>query len=172
MAHPENLLKSLKKENLIALVLKLQNDREKLMEKFSERLDTLSNTVDNLSSKPDQVEPSIAVRKPVNDNLLNRITSLERSLRAQEQCSRREYIEIVGIPTSDDKNLESTVCNILNEIYVPCGPEHLEFSRRKSSEVLRKKKNKIRIIDGSKFDVNTGFRLYINESVCPYYRRL
>ena len=189
MAHPENLLKALKKENLIALVLNLQNDWEKLMEKFSERLDTLSNhgviihTVDNLSSKPDQVEPSLAVTKPVNDNLLNRITSLERSLHAQEQCSRREYIEIVGIPTSNDKNLQSTVCNILNEIDVPCGPEHLEdchrikgdhtivkFSRRKSSEVLRKNK-KIRIIDSSKFDVNNGFTLYINEGVCPYYRR-
>ena len=71
MAHPENLLKALRKENLIALVLNLQNDWEKLMEKFSERLDTLSNhgviihTVDNLSSKPDQVEPSLAVTKPV-----------------------------------------------------------------------------------------------------------
>ena len=48
------------------------------------------------------------------------------------------------------------MCNILNEIDVPCGPEDLEdchrikgdrtilkfSSRRKSSEVLRKKKNK------------------------------
>ena len=55
MAHTENTFKDLKKENLIALVLNLQNDREKLikgkMEKFYERLDTLSNTVDNLSNK-------------------------------------------------------------------------------------------------------------------------
>ena len=57
MAHTENTFKDLKKENLIALVLNLQNDREKLikgkMEKFCERLDTLSNTVDNLSIKLD-----------------------------------------------------------------------------------------------------------------------
>ena len=33
MAHTENTLKDLKKENLIALVLNLQNDQEKLMEK-------------------------------------------------------------------------------------------------------------------------------------------
>ena len=77
------------------------------------------------------------------------------------------------------------MCNILNEIDVPCGPEDLEdchrikgdrtilkfSSRRKSSEVLRKKK-KLKKIDGSKFDFNTGVKLYVNESLCPYYRRL
>ena len=108
MAHTENTLKHLKKENLIGLVLNLQNEREKLMEKFRERLDILSNTIDNLSSKLDLVESSLVVTKTVNDNLLNRIATLERSLHAQEQYSRRECLEIVGIPISiDDKNLQS-----------------------------------------------------------------
>ena len=125
------------------------------MEKFCERLDTLSNTVDNLSSKLDLVESSLVVTKTVIDNLLNRTKTLERSLHAQEQYSRRECLEIVGIPVSiNDKNLQPTICNILNEIDVPCGPEDLEdchrikgdrtivkfSSRKKSSEVLRKKK--------------------------------
>ena len=110
MAHTENMLKDLKKENLIALVLNLQNERDKFMEKFCERLDTLSNTVDNLSGKLDLVESSLVVTKTVNDNLLNRITTLERSLHAQEQYSRRECLEIVGIPVCiDDKNLQATV---------------------------------------------------------------
>ena len=65
MALTENMLKDLKKENLIALVLNLQNDQEKLMEKFCEHLDTLSNTVDNLSSKLDLVELSLIVTKTV-----------------------------------------------------------------------------------------------------------
>ena len=55
MAHTEKKLKDLKMENLIVLVLNLQNNLEKLIEKFSECLDTLSKTVDNLSSKLDQV---------------------------------------------------------------------------------------------------------------------
>ena len=77
MAHTENTLKDLKKENLIALVLNLQNERDKFMEKFCERLDTLSNTVNNLSSKLDLVESSLVVTKTVNDNLLNHITTLK-----------------------------------------------------------------------------------------------
>ena len=80
------------------------------MEKICERLDTLSNTVDNLSGKLDLVASTLVVTKTVNDNLLNRITTLERSLHAQEQYSRRECFEIVGIPVSiDDKNLQPTV---------------------------------------------------------------
>ena len=101
------------------------------METFCERFDTLSNTVDNLSSKLDLVESSLVVTKTVNDNLLNRITTLKRSLHAQEQYSRRECLEIVDIPVSvDDKNLQATVCNILNEIDVPCGSEDLEDCHR------------------------------------------
>ena len=177
MAHIENMLKDLKNENLIALVLNLQNEQDKFMEKFCKHLDTLSNIVDNLSSKLHLIESSLVVTKTVNDNLLDRITTLERSLHAQEQYSRRGYLEIVGIPVSiTDKNLQETVCNILNEIDVPYGSDDLEdcqrikgdriivkfSSRRKSSEVLCKKK-KLKNIDGSKFVFNAGVW-------SPYYR--
>ena len=81
--------------------------------------------------------------------------------------------------------ISNQLYNILNEIDVSCGPEDLEdchrikgdrtivkfSSRRKSSKVLRKKK-KLKNIDGSKFDFNAGVKLYINESLCPYYRGL
>ena len=73
-------------------------------------MDTLSDIVANLSSKLDLVELSLVVTKTVNDNLLNRIATLERSLHAQEQYSRREGLEVVGISVSiDDKNLQATV---------------------------------------------------------------
>ena len=72
-------------------------------------MDTLSNTGDNLSSKLDLVDSSLNVTKTVNDNLLNHITTLERSLLTQEQYSRRKCLKIVGIPVSiDDKNLQQT----------------------------------------------------------------
>ena len=132
MAHTENALKDLKKENLIALILNLQNERGKFMEKLCERLDALSNTVDNLTSKLDLVESSLVIMtKTINDNLLNRITMLERSLHTQGQYSGRECLEIVGIPVSiNNKNLQATVCNILNEIDVLCGSENLEDCHR------------------------------------------
>ena len=176
MAHTENLLKGLNRESLIALVvvLNLQNDREKFMEKFCEHL---SNTVDNLSNKLDQVKSSLVATKPVNDNLLNWIAPLQRTLHSQEQYSRRECFKVVNIPTSvDNKNLQSTVCNILNEIDISCAQEDLKdchrirgnrtifkfSSRRKLPDVLGEKN-----IDGPKFDFNAGVKVYINESLYP-----
>ena len=56
MAHTENMLKDLKKEYLVVLVLNLQKEQEKFMEKSCERLDNLFSTDDNLLSKLDQVD--------------------------------------------------------------------------------------------------------------------
>ena len=96
MAHTENTLKDSKKENLIALVLNLQNERDRLMENFCERLDTLSNTVDNLSSKLDLVESSLVVTKTVIDNLLNRTKTLERSLHAQNNIVEENVLKLLA----------------------------------------------------------------------------
>ena len=121
MAHTENTPKDLQKENLISLVLSLQSDRDKVIDTLGQRIDNLTCTVDNLSSKLAQVESSLMVTKTVNDELLKRLTSLERGLHSQEQYSRRECLEVVGIPSPvDEKNLQSTVCNILVDIGVVC----------------------------------------------------
>ena len=65
MAHTENMLNNLKKENPIALVLNLENDQEKSMEQLCKCLDNLSNTVDSLSSKLNQIESFLIVNKTV-----------------------------------------------------------------------------------------------------------
>ena len=67
MAHTENTIKDLKKENLISLVLSLQSDRDKVIDTLGQRIDNLASTVDNLSSKLAQVELSLVVTKTVND---------------------------------------------------------------------------------------------------------
>ena len=86
---------------------------------------------------------------------------------------------MIKISSRDVINIDAPI------IDVPCGPEDLEdchrikgdgtivkfSSRRKSSVVLRKNK-KLKNIDGSKFNFNAGVKLYINESLCPYYRGL
>ena len=113
-------------------------------------------------------------------------SSLERSLHSQEQFSRRECLEVVGILSSvDDKNLQSTACSILGGINVVCDSNNIEnchrikedrtiskfSSRRKSSKVLNKKQ-KPKNLDIGKYGFNDGSRIYINESLCPYYRGL
>ena len=133
-----------------------------------QRIDNLTSIVDNHSSKLVQVESSLVVTKTVNNELLRRVTSLERGIHSQEQYSRRECLEVVAIQSSfDDKNLKSTVCTILADIDVVCDSNDIEdchrikrdrttikfSSRRKSSEVLNKKK-KLKILDIRKYGLN------------------
>ena len=184
MAHTEITLKDLKNENLISLVLSLQSERDKLIDMLGPPIDNLT-TVDNLSNRMAQVESSLVVTKTVNNELSKRVTSLDVTT-SQEQYSRRECLEVVGIPSFvDDKNLQSTVCSILGDIDVVCDSNNIEdchrikgdrtiiefSSRRKSSEVLNKKK-KLKNLDIEKYGINDGSRIYINESLCPYYRGL
>ena len=125
------------------------------------------------------------VSETVNNEILKRVTStsLEMGHNSQEQDSRRECLKTVGIPSSlDEKNLQSTVYSILGEIDLVCQPNDIEnchrnrkeraiikfSSRRKSSEVLNKKK-KLKHLDIRKHVVNDESRIYINESLHPYY---
>ena len=95
-------------------------------------------------------------------------------------------MEVVGIPSSvDDKNLQSTVCSILGDNDVVCDSNDIEdchrlkggrtiikfSSRRKSSELLNKKK-KLKNLNIGKYGLNDGSSIYANESLCPYYRGL
>ena len=66
------------------------------MEKFCEHLDTLYNTIDNLSSKLDLVESSLVATKTVNDKLLNCVTTLERHLHVQEQLVEENVLKLLA----------------------------------------------------------------------------
>ena len=128
----------------------------------------------------------LVVTKTVNNELLKHVTLLERGLHNQEQYSRRECLEVVGIPSSvDNKNLQATVCSILGDIDIVRDSNNIQdchwikgdrtiikfSSRRKSSEVLNKEK-KLKNLDIRKYGLNDGSRIYINESLCPYYHGL
>ena len=160
----------------------MQSECDKFINSLGQHIDNLTSTIDNLLCKLAQVESSLAVTKTVNNKLLKRVTSLERGLHSQEQYSRRECLEVIGVPSSfNNKNLQSTVCSILGDIDVVCDSSDIEdchqikgdrtiikFSYRiKSSEVLNKKK-----IEIGKYGLNDGSRIYINESLCPYYHKL
>ena len=150
---------------------------------LGQRIDNLTSTFDNHSSLLAQVESSLVVTKTVNTELLKHVTPLGRGLYSQEQYSRKESFEVVSIPSSvNNKNLESTVCSILDDIDVVCDSNNIEdchrikgdrtiikfSSQRKSSQVLNKTR-KHKHLDIGKYGLNDGSRIYINKSLCPYY---
>ena len=130
--------------------------------------------VESLTTKLDQIELSLVATKTINDGLMNCVISLNRSFHALEQYRKRECLETIRISSSvDNQDLQSTICNILEEINVACGPGDIEDCHRikgdcKSLEVLGKKEE-LKNIDNRIDNLNARARLYINESCFTYY---
>ena len=87
----------------------------------------------------------------------------------------------------EDKELESTVCWVLQHIGVDIMGESIEachrmnkqsdrtivkFSRRKDFEHVMRKISELRKLKPSKLDLPNGTKLSINESLCSCYRGL
>ena len=87
----------------------------------------------------------------------------------------------------EDKELEQTVCRMFQHIEAVIMGERIEacfrlkkqsdrtivkFFRRKDCEHVMRKKSELRKLKPSDLDLPNGTMLYINESLCPYYRGL
>ena len=67
----------------------------------------------------------------------------------------------------EDKDLEPTVSRVLQHIDGGIMEEGIEGCHR-----LMRKKSELRKLKPSELDLPNGTKLYINESLCPYYRGL
>ena len=124
----------------------------------------------------------------MNNILSKQIASIERQWWKNTQHSRRECAEVVGLPSSiEDKEFEPTVCRMFQHIGVDItGKESrqksgmkkqsdraiFKFSRRKDCEHIMRRKSELRKLKPSDLDLLNGTKLYINESLCRYYRYL
>ena len=181
---PEEL-NGLDKDKLIAIVLSNQTFAASIMSKLNEVtscLATLSAEVTLLKANMNTVPP------PSPDlQLQERVEANERENYALQQYSRRDSIEIVNFPleVKDDKIEEQTV-SLLQAIDVDVIADDIQachrlfkkdrvivkfVSRKKALECLYSK-SKLKTLDKSEINFPTDKAIYINESLCPEYRRL
>ena len=186
-------LDKLSKNDIITYALEVQ-EKYKDNVNIGEKLDNalveivaIQKSVEELKVQNIQLESSLAVTKAVNDQLVNRVVELERQVNANCQYSRRECLEISGIPNSiKQDDLESKVCEILSTIDVTVTPSEIEachrlknndrtivkFCRRKGCNMVLKNKNKLKVADKTKLGFEDDHKIFINESLCPEYRFL
>ena len=103
------------------------------------------------------------------------------------QCTRRECLEIAGIPTSIlQQNLEENVCQIFEAIDISVDKNDIDdchrlrdkertivkFLRRKDCKRVLRCKKDLQNVNMSNLDVPDGTKLFINESLCPYCKVL
>ena len=115
---------------------------------------------------------------------------MESRCYANEQYSRRECLEISGIPAIvADRDLESKVSKILEEINVSVDSNLVEVCQRLPSKGLSKKvivklnrrkdihrilsnKNKLTNLKPESVHLPGETKVFISESLCLYYKKL
>ena len=154
--------------------------KEKLIDLLKEKDDKL----DKLTKRLEEFE-----KKLESSSVFDRIEALERSSYRQEQYSRRECIEIVGLSEefSDQDALEERVVEVFQAAGVNVKARDFHaihplknqkviiakcVNRRDAIAILRAKRSLREADDSTKKKLGAKGKIYINESLCPAYRRL
>ena len=180
----EATLRKLVKGELIKLALEYQS-------KFDSTLSSINDIKADLSELRrhyEKLESELLITKQVNTKLCDQMKLLERQCWANEQYSRRECLEISGVPESvSDKDLEGKVLNLFQKIDIEvhldnieachwvksnAGPKKviIKMSRRKDADKIRRAKKKLKGLDLSSIGINSA--VFINDSLCWYYKNL
>ena len=168
-------LKAMNKSQLINIIRDYES-------KLNDDFDDMKSNLEKLNAKLDKLESDNKIVSNINSKLVNRTISLERRIMHMEQYSRKECLELSGIPDSvTDNNLEEFTLKIFDAIDAPVCATNIEschrlfsyqkpnkvivkLSRRKDAENIMSNKNKLRTVDKETIGVNTP--IYINESLC------
>ena len=148
MSLSEVVLSKLTKDKVIALTLEYQAKFDNTLSNINKELRELRNNLKKNSELP--------VSKNVNSKFHERVVALERQCWGNSQYSRRECLEITGVPdriSNDD--LEATTIKIFDKLDVAIDPSNIEdchwfksnwfkkviikFARRKYANIIRKK---------------------------------
>ena len=140
MAHNEAFLMKLSKEYLVSITLDYQEKSNNILDDLKKDISDLESNLSWLKSDVSTLEAYIQVSRNLNSKLSERLVTMESRCYANEQYSRWEYLEILGIPASvADKDLESKLLEILEEIDVPIDHTLVEDCHRLPSKGSPKK---------------------------------
>ena len=183
MAYSLLSLIKLTREELANIVLDYQHT-------FDNSLGSINAELLELKTKFTKIESDLVISRNVNVKLVERLVVTERKCWAKEQYSRRECLEISGIPEFvSDSALEDKIQGVLHGIDVEVDTENIEschrlkgkgskgkfilkLSKRKDAEKIKLNKKKLKNIDHKKIGLSCGTKLFINESLCGYYKLL
>ena len=177
MAYSLSSLIKLTREELANIVLDYQH-------KLDNSLGSINAELLELKTKFTKMESDLAISPNVNVKSVERLAVIERKCWANEQYSRRECLEISGIPESvSDNALEDKIQGVLRGIDVEVdtgnidschrlkgkgskGKVILKLSKRKDAEKIKLNKKELKNIDHKKIGFSSGTKVFINEDLC------
>ena len=180
-SYTEDTLDKLSKKNVIEIALALQ---DKVESGNTEILEEIRKLNDNFK----KLEGELIVSKKVHSELQKHIIQLKKQCWANAQYSRRECLELVGIPSSiehdqlEDKVVEifsKVGCNIKKEYFEAChqiGKNNdrviIKFSKRKECLQVLSVKKDLKNLDMVDIGLPENCKVFVNQSLCPYYKLL
>ena len=121
MSLSEAALRKLTKDEVIALTLEYQA-------KFDNTLSNINRELSEFRNDFKKIESELSVSKNVNSKLHERVVALERQGWGNNQYSRRECLEITGVPDSvSNDDLEETIIKIFDKLNVAIDPSNIEI---------------------------------------------
>ena len=179
--YTEKAFDKLNKKELIIIILSLQSKVESANNKIFDQ-------VRQLNQKFSQLEAENKVVKQANWLLSKRLVDMESKCWVNAQYSRRECLEMAGIPDSvQNDELEDKVLTIFKKIGREVCPRDIEasyclkkdndrlivkFSRRKDCEQIISVKKDLKHLKLQKVGLQGNRTIFINTSLCHYYRML
>ena len=104
-------------------------------ERFVSALSAINDELKELKTDFRKFESDLAISRNINDKLSKQLILVERNCWAHEQYSRREYLDISGIPEYiQDDDLEDCVLKLFNEYDTPVDPANIEACQRLKSK--------------------------------------
>ena len=174
--YTEDTLKALNKTQLIGLFLKM-------LDQTNSTIVSLTAEMKDLNSSFKKLESEVQILKTVNNNLLKQVENNERQCWENAQYLQCECVEVIGIPkTVESKDLEHTMCKVLNSIGFDIEEDRIEACRwlTKSDHAIVKFsqgkdlciKKGLKGLNPTNLGFPQGTKIYLNDSLCPYYRGL
>ena len=168
------------KEELINTYLETQSFAVSILQKF----EAVSMKVDSMSAEIAIIKES---KQNLNPDIEERIRRIEEEHYEMQQYSRRDCIELVGIPDQiQGKSLEFKSIEILESIGVKIPSSEIQACHQMADNkrviikfcncksAISCLVNRKKLIETNKKDL--GFpeetAIFLNESLCPYYRLL
>ena len=157
-------------------------------EKNSEVNNEVMEEMRKFNEKLSKLQSGLSIAKRVNTELTKRIVTLERQCWTNAQYSRKKCVEVVDIPCQvDDKHLEAKVLSIFEKVGCNITPEFIDdchrigknnnlvivkFTRSKGCKQVLQVKKDLKDLTADDLDLPQGTKIFVNQSLCPYYRIL
>ena len=175
----ETSLKNIKKDDLV-----------KICWNYVQRMDNMTAEISALRLEiADLKNSSVSSASVIASQFGDRVMKIERNLSQQLQYSRRECVEFVNVPESiPQKDLEAKVIDMFAVAGTKVYPRDFHavhrirgktvivklVNRKDASFILRNKKELRNLSEKNrgKLGVGANTKIFVNESLCPYYRFL